>query len=66
MTDQLIQFTSQDKKSAIERELKYRRRVYPRMIAEGKMTDGFANAQIAIFEDILRDYEDASASERFI
>lgn len=59
-------FTMDDKKKAVERELAYRRRVYPRLIASGKMTDGFAATQIAIFEAILADYEKAEQSERLI
>lgn len=59
-------FTMTDKKNAIERELKYRRRVYPRLIANGKMTDGLASTQIAIFEAILADYEKAEKNERLI
>lgn len=59
-------FSATEKHAAIERELKYRRRVYPRMIAEGKMTDGFAAAQIAVFEAIAADYAAQSQSERLI
>ena len=59
-------FTMTDKKNAIERELKYRRRVYPRLIAAGKMTDGLAQTQIALFEEILDDYSKAEQSERLI
>lgn len=54
------------KLAAIERELKYRRRVYPRWVAEGKMTDGFAAAQIAIFEAIADDYRTQSEQERLL
>ncbi len=59
-------FTMGDKKLAVDRELKYRRRVYPRLIAAGKMTDGFAAAQIAVFEAILEDYAKAEQTERLI
>ena len=59
-------FTQADKKAAVERELKYRRRVYPRLIANGKMTDGFAQTQIELFEAILQDYEKAEQSERLV
>jgi hypothetical protein len=62
----MSKFTVDDKLGAVERELKYRRRVYPRMIAEGKMTDGFAAAQIAIFESIAADYREQSQKERLI
>lgn len=58
--------TATVKHAAVERELKYRRRVYPRMIAEGKMTDGFAAAQIAVFEAIAADYAEKATGERLI
>jgi hypothetical protein len=59
-------YTAQDKKEAVERELKYRRRVYPRWIADGRMTRDLADRQIAIFEDIMADYAKAEQSERLI
>ena len=59
-------FTTEDKRKAVERELTYRRRVYPRLIAGGKMTDGFAQVQIAIFEAILADYQKAEQQERLV
>jgi len=59
-------YTMKDKNLAVERELTYRRRVYPRLIASGKMTDGFAAAQIAVFEAILEDYAKAEQTERLI
>jgi hypothetical protein len=64
MTDQPI--TATVKLAAVEREIKYRQRVYPRLIADGKMTDGFAAAQIAVFEAIANDYRTLAAKERLI
>lgn len=49
-------FTAADKLRAVERELAYRRRVYPRMVMAGKMTDNAAAAQIAVMEAIEADY----------
>lgn len=57
-------FTELDKFKAIERELGYRRRVYPRLIESGKMTRELAAEQIALFEAILNDYRDKAESER--
>lgn len=54
------------KLAAVERELKYRRRVYPRLIAEGKMTDGLASTQILVFEAIADDYRKLAEKERLI
>jgi hypothetical protein len=59
-------FTAAEKKSAVERELSYRRRVYPRRIADGRMTQALADRQIAIFEQILEDYGKTEESEGLI
>ena len=50
--------TRADKLDAIEREIRYRERVYPRLIAKGALTAGFAAAQIAIMKEIAADYRD--------
>lgn len=44
------------KRACIEREIKQRRRVYPRLVAAGKMSQAFADEQTAIMEAILADY----------
>lgn len=59
-------FTAEQKRKAVERELSYRRRVYPRWIADKKMTQQFADEQIAIFEAISVDYATAERNERLI
>ncbi len=46
----------EDKTAAIDRELKLRRRVFARRVADGKMTQDFADRQILIFEAIADDY----------
>lgn len=48
-----------DKHDCAEREVKQRRRVYPRLIADGRMTQDFADRQIAIMEAIAADYAEA-------
>lgn len=48
--------TAKDKLEAIEREIKQRQRVYPRLIAQGKMTHAFAQRQNLIFQAIAEDY----------
>ena len=52
MTD----YTDEDKLKAAEREVKMRRRVYPRWVADGKMTQVQADREIAIMEAIAEDY----------
>lgn len=51
-------FDRNTKRQCIERELNMRRSVYPHWIRKGKIAPGEANRQIAIMEDILRDYTD--------
>ena len=59
-------FSSEQKKNAVERELAFRRRVYPRFIEQKKMTQKLADEQIAIFEAIRDDYAAAASKERLI
>jgi hypothetical protein len=61
-----MNFTAEQKRKAIERELTYRRRVYPRLIDNGKMTQKQADEQVAIFEAIRDDYARAEQNERLI
>jgi hypothetical protein len=62
----VVMFDAATKLAAILREIKYRQRVYPRWIADGKITDGFAAAQIAVFEAIAEDYRALSEKDRLI
>lgn len=59
-------FTAADKKKAVERELTFRRRVYPRWIEQNRMTKRQADQQIEIFEAIREDYAKAEEQERLI
>ena len=45
-----------DKRAALERELAFRRRCYPKWVAEGRMTRAQMEHQIAVIEAILDDY----------
>lgn len=58
--------TAKEKLEAIERELKYRERVYERRVADGQMTRRLADYQISVFRDILRDYIAPAQKERLI
>ena len=62
----MTEFSAAEKWNSILRELKYRKRVYPRWVAEGKMTDGFAAVQIEVMEAIASDYERLAANERLV
>ena len=59
-------FTAQEKLDAVEREIKYRRFVYPSRIASRKMTKELADRQIALFEAIADDYRKLAAGERLL
>lgn len=58
--------TAEEKRAAIQREIAYRRRVYPRLIAKGTLTKAFADQQIAVFEEIEQDYTEIAAKERLL
>ena len=58
--------TDIDKFNAAERELKMRRRVYPRWVEEGKLSEGRATHEIACMEAIAEDYRARAAKERLL
>ncbi len=49
-------YTSAQKLAAVEREVGYRKRVFARRVADGRMKQSEADFQIAIFEAIAADY----------
>jgi hypothetical protein len=62
----MITFTTADKHRAVMRELGFRRHVYPRRVAEGKMSQQQADEQVAVFEAILLDYAKLMEGERLL
>jgi len=62
MTD----FTATEKLAAIDREVRYRVRVYTRLIAEGKLTKEKANREVAIMRAIAADYHQQAVKERLL
>lgn len=54
-------FTDEDKAKAAERELKMRKRVYPRWVQDGRMSQAEADRQIQIMDEIAGDYREAGA-----
>ena len=50
--------TVDDKRACLERELRLRRRVYPRFVKAGRMTPEQAAREIALMQAILADYPD--------
>lgn len=51
-----MMFTDTEKREAAEREAKMRRRVYPRWVADKRMTQEAADRQIALMDEIAADY----------
>jgi hypothetical protein len=49
-------FTNEQLAACAEREVKQRRRVYPRWVEDGRMSQAFADEQIALMEWIASDY----------
>lgn len=58
--------TTSDKLACVERELKYRKRVYARLVDEGKMSQGKATLELAIMQAIIDDYQKEADKERLI
>lgn len=56
-------FTAAEKHDAARREVGMRRRVFPRRVAEGRMTDAESRRQIEIMEEIARDYGEQADRE---
>ena len=48
--------TITEKLRAAERELKYRQRVYPRLVARNSMNKRVADYEISVMEEIAADY----------
>jgi hypothetical protein len=55
--------TAKEKLQCIERELSYRRRVYARLVARGKMSEPQRHQEIRLMEAILDDYRHLVADE---
>ncbi|MCB0383789.1 MAG: hypothetical protein KDD43_00245 [Bdellovibrionales bacterium] len=51
-------YTTEQKLACIERELRHRRRVYARLVDQGKMTEQKAEEEISMMEAIKQDYQD--------
>jgi hypothetical protein len=62
----MTEFTSAEMVGCIERELKMRRRVYPRWVSTGKMSQPQANREIALMEAILARLQTDASTERLL
>lgn len=52
----MARFTDQQKHEAAERELRFRKRVYARRVADGRMKQEQADREIAVMAEIADDY----------
>jgi len=59
-------FTAAEKQACIKREVDYRRFVYARRVADGRMKQEEATRQIGLMEAIYSDYEALAAKERLL
>lgn len=59
-------YTFADKLAAVEREIRMRRRVYPRWVADRKMSEAKAEAEIAVMEAIAKDYREQAEKDRLL
>lgn len=53
----MFSVTDLEKIDELQKELKYRRHVYPRLIAKGKMTIATSDRRTRVLKAILQDYE---------
>lgn len=58
-----MNFTPSELAACAEREVKQRRRVYPRFVANHRMTQPEANRQIAMMEAIAAHFRAAAAAD---
>lgn len=58
--------TAAEKLACVEREIKMRRRVYPRWVSDGRMTQAKADSEILTMESIADDYLKAAEKDRLL
>jgi hypothetical protein len=62
----MVMFTAKEKCLEAMREVKMRRRVYPRWIEEGHISQDVADRRIEIMQQIAEDYEKLAEDERLL
>ena len=58
-----MEITTNDKIKEIERELKMRKDVFPRLVLQGKISQSIVDKRIKIMEEILKDYKEKAKQE---
>lgn len=56
-------FSNRELCAAVDRELGMRKRVYPRWVADNRMTRAEADRQIAMFEQIKGEYDEKAKAD---
>jgi hypothetical protein len=59
-------FTHQEKYEELERELKMRKQVFDRLVANGNLSPETAKRRIAIMQEIADDYAKLAALDRLL
>lgn len=59
----MAEFTAKQKAECAAREVKQRLRVYPHLVSEGRMSQEFADEQIALMAEIAADLRKAADEE---
>jgi hypothetical protein len=59
-------FSETDKLECVKRELKFRERVYPRLLQQHKMTSAQAVRELDLMRAIVEDYQVRAAKERLL
>jgi hypothetical protein len=62
----MIRFTADQKYHEVLRELALRRKLYPRWIAEGRVSEEEAKKRINIMAEIADDYDEQVKQERLL
>lgn len=58
-----MNITAADKLQCVERELRYRHRVYGRLVERGKMTRQEADRELELMAAIAEDYREVAAED---
>jgi hypothetical protein len=61
-----MMFTATEKRECAEREFKMRLQVYPRRVADGKMSAAKAERELAVMAAIIEDYRILEGGERLL
>lgn len=61
-----LKFTAEQKFRCAAREWEMRKRVYPRLVTQGKMTHENADLEIAMMAEIADDYRERALTDRLL